>query len=118
MADVISSVTNGFAVFINIDGDFNIQGFLCVLTPSSLLPSPNHHHTHPPPSSLSTAYFGIALSLCIYFGWKLFKRPALRKATDMDLTSGLEEIDADEEYWKQNYQPPTTRWGKFVDWLL
>ena len=31
---------------------------------------------------------------------------------------GLEEIDADEEYWKQNYQPPTTRWGKFVDWLL
>ncbi|KAL1700073.1 amino acid permease/ SLC12A domain-containing protein [Schizophyllum commune] len=90
---VLLAVTNGFAVFINIDGDFNIQGFF-------------------------TAYFGIALSLCIYFGWKLFKRPALRKATDMDLTSGLEEIDADEEYWKQNYQPPTTRWGKFVDWLL
>ena len=114
MADVTSSVTNGFAVFINIDGDFNIQGFLCVLLAFSLL-STFTILTHP---SLSTAYFGIALSLCIYFGWKLFKRPALRKATDMDLTSGLEEIDADEEYWKQNYQPPTTRWGKFVDWLL
>ena len=56
--------------------------------------------------------------IAVVIGWKLFKRPALRKATDMDLTSGLEEIDADEEYWKQNYQPPTTRWGKFVDWLL
>ena len=82
----------------------------------TLIPQPPLYSPTPPP--LSTAYFGIALSLCIYFGWKLFKRPALRKATDMDLTSGLEEIDADEEYWKQNYQPPTTRWGKFVDWLL
>ncbi|VDB87419.1 unnamed protein product [Peniophora sp. CBMAI 1063] len=90
---ILLTVTNGFAVFIKIDGDFDIQGFF-------------------------TAYFGVAFSLAIYGFWKIFKRSAVRKPLEMDLTSGLEEIDADEQWWKENYVPPTTLWGKFVDWLL
>ena len=66
----------------------------------------------------STAYFGVAFSLAIYGFWKIFKRSSVRKPLEMDLTSGLEEIDADEQWWKENYVPPTTLWGKFVDWLL
>ncbi|TRM67228.1 amino acid permease/ SLC12A domain-containing protein [Schizophyllum amplum] len=90
---VLLAVTNGFAVFINIDGDFDVENFL-------------------------TAYFGFILSFGIYGGWKLFKRPSMRRPETMDLTSGLEEVDADEAWWKAHYVPPSTRWGKFVDWLL
>jgi len=66
----------------------------------------------------STAYFGVILSVLIYGGWKIIKRPSARKPLEMDLLGGLEEIDADEQWWKENYQPPTTLWGKFVEWLL
>ncbi|KIY72604.1 hypothetical protein CYLTODRAFT_440506 [Cylindrobasidium torrendii FP15055 ss-10] len=90
---VLLTVTNGFAVFIKIDGNFNIQGFF-------------------------TAYFGVILSLAIYFGWKIIKGSKLRKASEMDLMSGLEAIDEDEQWWKDNFIPPTTLWGKFVEWLL
>ncbi|KAF9025722.1 hypothetical protein BDZ89DRAFT_1102231 [Hymenopellis radicata] len=90
---VLLTVTNGFAVFIKIDGDFDIQGFL-------------------------TAYFGVAFTLVIYFGWKIFKKSSLRKASEMDLTGGLEAIDEDEQWWKDNFKPPTTLWGRFVEWLL
>ncbi|ESK90552.1 proline-specific permease [Moniliophthora roreri MCA 2997] len=90
---VLLSVTNGFAVFIKTDGHFDIQGFL-------------------------TAYFGIALSLAIYFGWKIGKRTSIRKPSEMDLLGGLEEIDEDEKWWNEKYKPPTTLWGRFVEWLL
>ncbi|KAK7452685.1 hypothetical protein VKT23_012086 [Stygiomarasmius scandens] len=90
---VLLTLTNGFAVFIKIGGDFDIQGFF-------------------------TAYFGVILSVFIYGGWKIIKRPSARKPLEMDLLGGLEEIDADEQWWKENYQPPTTLWGKFVEWLL
>ncbi|KAL0573587.1 hypothetical protein V5O48_008364 [Marasmius crinis-equi] len=90
---VLLTVTNGFAVFIKIDGDFDIQGFF-------------------------TAYFGVAFSLVIYCGWKFFKRSSARKPMEMDLLGGLEEVDEDEKWWEANYKPPTTIWGKFVEWLL
>ncbi|EIM91355.1 uncharacterized protein STEHIDRAFT_153002 [Stereum hirsutum FP-91666 SS1] len=92
---VLLTVTNGFAVFIKIDGNFDIQSFF-------------------------TAYFGVILTAVIYFGWKLFKRgdQGFRKPAEMDLLGGSEEADEDEKWWQENYVPPTTRWGKFVDWLL
>ncbi|KAF8869246.1 amino acid permease/ SLC12A domain-containing protein [Mucidula mucida] len=90
---ILLTVTNGFAVFIKIDGDFDIQGLL-------------------------TAYFGVVLTFAIYFGWKIFKRSSLRKASEMDLTGGLEAIDEDEQWWKENFTPPTTLWRRFVEWLL
>ena len=79
---------------------------------------PVHIQRQPLIVARSTAYFGIALSLAIYFGWKIFKRTSARKPIEMDLTGGLEAIDEDEQWWKDNYTPPTTLWGKFVDWLL
>jgi len=69
-------------------------------------------------NTLSTAYFGIILSAVIFFGWKIFKRSKQRKLEDMDLLGGLKEIDEDEAWWKEHYIPPTTLWGKFVEWLL
>ncbi|KAF5368083.1 hypothetical protein D9758_004432 [Tetrapyrgos nigripes] len=90
---VLLTVTNGFAVFVKLHDRFNTQEFL-------------------------TAYFGIMLSLIIYFGWKIVKRSSFVKPLEMDLLGGLEEIDADERWWKENYNPPTTLWGKFVEWLL
>ncbi|KAF9017102.1 hypothetical protein BDZ89DRAFT_1140979 [Hymenopellis radicata] len=98
---VLLTVTNGFAVFIKIDGDFDIQGFF--VSAASLW---------------LTAYFGVAFTFVIYFGWKIFKKSSLRKASEMDLTGGLEAIDEDEQWWTDNFKPPTTLWGRFVEWLL
>ncbi|KAL0063219.1 hypothetical protein AAF712_009917 [Marasmius tenuissimus] len=92
-ACVLLTLTNGFAVFIKIDGHFDIQGFF-------------------------TAYFGVMFSLVIYIGYKLFKRTSARKPGEMDLLGGLEEVDEDEKWWQANYRPPTTVWGRFAEWLL
>lgn len=116
----ISVVTNGFAVFIKIDGDFNIQSFLYVHLISPPPPPPPPPPPLSPLATYSTAYFGIILSAVIYLGWKLFKRgdQGFRKPAEMDLLGGSEEAEEDEKWWQENYVPPTTRWGKFMDWLL
>ncbi|KIY52295.1 hypothetical protein FISHEDRAFT_35595 [Fistulina hepatica ATCC 64428] len=90
---ILLTVTNGFAVFIKIDGNFDIESFF-------------------------TAYFGIAFSLVIYVGWKLYKRTKPVKPGEMDLTGGVAEIDEDEKWWNERYEPPTTCWTRFVEWLL
>ncbi|KAF9262569.1 hypothetical protein L218DRAFT_928953 [Marasmius fiardii PR-910] len=90
---ILLTLTNGFAVFIKINGNFDIQGFF-------------------------TAYFGVAFSAIIYLGWKLIKRTSTIKASEMDLFGGLEEIDEDEKWWQANYTPPTTTWGRFMEWLF
>ncbi|EIM89167.1 uncharacterized protein STEHIDRAFT_94289 [Stereum hirsutum FP-91666 SS1] len=92
---LVLTITNGFACFIKIDGDFDIESFF-------------------------TAYFGIVFSAVIYCGWKFFKPgdQSYRKPEEMDIFGGTEEIEEDEKWWQENYVPPTSWWGRFMDWLL
>lgn len=114
-------VTNGFAVFIKIDGNFDIEGFLYVPPLPRPFAYPVAHHRSIFTSLRSTAYFGIILTVIIYCGWKFLKRDgkgAFKKPTEMDLFSGAEEAEEDEKWWQENYVPPSTKWGRFIDWLL
>ncbi|WRT64945.1 uncharacterized protein IL334_001885 [Kwoniella shivajii] len=58
-------------------------------------------------------YIGIPIYIIPFVLWKLSKRTSFRKASEIDLWSGrFDPSEAPEEH------PPTTWWGKFLDWIF
>lgn len=79
------TITNGYAVFF----DFNGSDFVA-------------------------AYITIPIFLVLYFGNKLWKKtPWMIKIEDIDLTTGLDEIEEEEEI-----PPPDSIHGKVLHWLF
>ncbi|KAL4778371.1 amino acid permease/ SLC12A domain-containing protein [Aspergillus varians] len=62
------------------------------------------------------SYTMIGVFPVLYFGWKLIHRTSIRKVEDIDVTTGLDDI---EEYTR-NYvpEPPSNIFSRFGDWLF
>ncbi|ODN72883.1 hypothetical protein L202_08306 [Cryptococcus amylolentus CBS 6039] len=58
-------------------------------------------------------YISIPLFFIPIAGWKIYKRTKMVKASEADLYTGRLEAD-----YEVPDKPPTTWWGKFLDWLL
>ncbi|EIN06983.1 hypothetical protein PUNSTDRAFT_144574 [Punctularia strigosozonata HHB-11173 SS5] len=81
-------LTNGFGVFIH--GHWSFANFF-------------------------TAYFGIVFYLAIYLGWKFWHKTTFVKASEMDLITGIAEVEAHEKEFP--LKEPSTRYERFMDWL-
>jgi amino acid permease len=56
----------------------------------------------------------IPLFIALYFGWKIFKRTKVWKASEMDFWTGIPSIEETEG----DYVPPRTTLGKIADTIL
>lgn len=64
-------------------------------------------------ASFIASYIGIAIYIVPFILWKLIKRTKFVRSKDTDLFSGRFDPSGVPE------EPlPTTRWGKFLDWLI
>jgi len=52
--------------------------------------------------------------------WLYRKEGGIRPVEELDLVSGVAEIDADEQYWidEKASRPPPTRRERFLEWLF
>ena len=84
-------ITNGYAVFF----DFNGPDFVA-------------------------AYLTLPVFFLLYFGHKLFTRDWSwgHPVDEIDVITGLDEAEQIEADFEAKTIPPTTVWGKFIDWLL
>ncbi|WWC87120.1 uncharacterized protein L201_002006 [Kwoniella dendrophila CBS 6074] len=58
-------------------------------------------------------YIGIPIYIVPFVLWKIFKKTSFRKASEIDLWSGrFDPSTAPEDH------PPTTWWGKTLDWIF
>lgn len=62
------------------------------------------------------------LTLPIFFGfysyWKIAKRTKIVSAKHMDFVTGTRELDEMDAMEREKAHVPTTKWEKFLDWLL
>ncbi|RDW90970.1 hypothetical protein BP5796_02135 [Coleophoma crateriformis] len=64
-------------------------------------------------SNFIANYIGIPIYIVPFVLWKVFKKTKFVRSSEMDLFSGRFNPDSVPEE-----KPPTTLWGKFLDWLL
>ncbi|KUI70470.1 Proline-specific permease [Cytospora mali] len=61
-------------------------------------------------SGFFTAYFTLVFFLAIYFVWKILKKTSFIKPGDMDIQTGIAEVEAHER--SLGYKPPASRYEK------
>ncbi|GMM54391.1 hypothetical protein DAKH74_010070 [Maudiozyma humilis] len=93
---VILSLTNGYQVFMN--KYWNVSDFIAA------------YITLPVFFAL---LFGHRLWKGTFFRWKWYK-----PIEEIDVITGVEEIEFITKELDDNRVPPTTLWGKFMDWLI
>lgn len=67
-------------------------------------------------SDFIVAYIGIVIYLVLYTGWKVFKRTPFSRSLSMDLWSGKQEIDAQDDQWVE--PKPRNMLEKVWMWLV
>ncbi|KAH3686095.1 hypothetical protein WICPIJ_002932 [Wickerhamomyces pijperi] len=87
----ILTLTNGYAVFF----DFKASDFIA-------------------------AYITLPFFFVFYFGHKIYTRNWnwCYAIEEIDVLSGLDDAEREEVAWNEKWVPPTSLWGRFMDWFL
>ncbi|KAH3680617.1 hypothetical protein WICPIJ_008188 [Wickerhamomyces pijperi] len=66
------------------------------------------------------AYITIPFFLIFYVGHKICTKNWIlwRPVEEIDVTTGFDEAEKNEAYYNEIFKKPTTKWGRFVDWVL
>ena len=63
-------------------------------------------------------YLTLPIFLGFYLYWKIAKRTKFVSPKHMDFVTGTRELDEMDAQEREKAVVPTTKWGKFIDWLM
>ncbi|PLW18937.1 hypothetical protein PCANC_12839 [Puccinia coronata f. sp. avenae] len=63
-------------------------------------------------------YLTLPIFLGFYLYWKITKRSKFISPKHMDFVTGTRELDEMDALEREKAIAPTTKWGKFLDWLM
>ncbi|KAA1073151.1 hypothetical protein PGT21_001630 [Puccinia graminis f. sp. tritici] len=69
-------------------------------------------------SDFLASYLTLPIFLGFYLYWKITKRTKFVSPKHMDFVTGTRELDEMDALEREKAVVPTTKWGKFIDWLM
>jgi len=69
-------------------------------------------------SNFLASYLTLPIFLCFYLYWKITKRSKFISPKHMDFVTGTRELDEMDAIEREKAFVPTTKWEKFLDWLM